>query len=457
MSELHEEFQGIKRKHNKNIKDNSANIMAGSVGGMSGLGKGKGEVYSSGGKRHRKVLRDNLLGVTRPAIRRLCRRGGVKRISGGVYDEARVALTTFLKTIVRDSVVYTEYARRRTVTSTDIVYALKKHDINLYGFGGDGMSKLSTKTKEKKKKATNDLVDEDDVYSFHLYSSDDKNIVTFAEEVCTFLNKCITKTSIKGKKLGADPTKRALQKWEDIQKHYSANTINMIKAAAPKYTEADAKDLEEIDSNVSLILAVQRKNGVISAAAAFIRYDLTQDGAEFRLVGTADKKELGRAKCLLDVSLLCAVNALDDHPDASEVPVAKKGFVENALKEVLEKHFKGTPAILLVQPMQLDGTFLDSVDIEKLRRELLKDAVYSPEGLISFYQKKLGFKAAAHYNDRESKETNMFYTVNKDGLVRQDAMITLEVKPNASKPFKRSTRTETDDRGAPLVRFFDGN
>lgn len=44
-----------------------------------GLGKG-------GAKRHRKVLRDNIQGITKPAIRRLARRGGVKRISGLIYE-----------------------------------------------------------------------------------------------------------------------------------------------------------------------------------------------------------------------------------------------------------------------------------------------------------------------------------------------------------------------------------
>lgn len=45
-------------------------------GGKGGKGLGKG-----GAKRHRKILRDNIQGITKPAIRRLARRGGVKRIS----------------------------------------------------------------------------------------------------------------------------------------------------------------------------------------------------------------------------------------------------------------------------------------------------------------------------------------------------------------------------------------
>ncbi|KAG5182893.1 histone H4, partial [Tribonema minus] len=87
------------------------------------------------GIRHRKVLRDNILGVTNAAIRRLCRRGGVKRISKLVYEETRGVLKVFLEGIVRDAVTYTEHARRKTVTSLDVVLALKRRGRPLYGFG----------------------------------------------------------------------------------------------------------------------------------------------------------------------------------------------------------------------------------------------------------------------------------------------------------------------------------
>ena len=43
-------------------------------------------------KRHRKILRDNIQGMTKPVLRRLARRGGVKRISGTVYEETRSVL-----------------------------------------------------------------------------------------------------------------------------------------------------------------------------------------------------------------------------------------------------------------------------------------------------------------------------------------------------------------------------
>ncbi|OQS01232.1 cysteine protease family C01A [Achlya hypogyna] len=95
----------------------------------TGLGKG-------GAKRHRKVLRDNIQGITKPAIRRLARRGGVKRISGLIYEETRGVLKVFLENVIKDSVTYTEHARRKTVTAMDVVYALKRQGRTLYGFGG---------------------------------------------------------------------------------------------------------------------------------------------------------------------------------------------------------------------------------------------------------------------------------------------------------------------------------
>jgi len=98
--------------------------------GKSGKGFGK-----HGAKRFRKNAKEVILGITKPAIRRLARRGGVKRISALIYDEARTVLRTFLENVVRDSVTYTEHARRKTVTAMDVVYALKRQGRTLYGFG----------------------------------------------------------------------------------------------------------------------------------------------------------------------------------------------------------------------------------------------------------------------------------------------------------------------------------
>ena len=52
---------------------------------------GKGKVGGkTGGKRHTKrSSKPSSEGITKPAIRRLARRGGVKRISSFIYDDTR--------------------------------------------------------------------------------------------------------------------------------------------------------------------------------------------------------------------------------------------------------------------------------------------------------------------------------------------------------------------------------
>lgn len=103
-------------------------------------GKGKGKAYmlaaQESAKRHRRrPLFNSEQSISKPAIRRLARRGGVKRMSGGVYDHTRNVLRVFLEGVIHDAITYTEHARRKTVTSMDVVYALKRQGRTLYGFG----------------------------------------------------------------------------------------------------------------------------------------------------------------------------------------------------------------------------------------------------------------------------------------------------------------------------------
>jgi len=52
-----------------------------------------------------------------------------------IYEETRGVLKSFLEGVIRDAVTYTEHAKRKTVTSLDVVYALKRQGRTLYGFG----------------------------------------------------------------------------------------------------------------------------------------------------------------------------------------------------------------------------------------------------------------------------------------------------------------------------------
>jgi histone H3/H4 len=51
---------------------------------------------------------------------------GVKRISGGVYQEMRQVLVAFLRAAIPDAIALAEHCRRCTVTVNDILLALKR-------------------------------------------------------------------------------------------------------------------------------------------------------------------------------------------------------------------------------------------------------------------------------------------------------------------------------------------
>ena len=94
------------------------------------LGPGQNEA-----KRHQNPPQKDVIdGVTKPAIRRLCRRAGIKRISGLMYIDVRRELKKFLEKTLFDAMIYTDHARRNTVTANDVVYALKRQGKQLYGF-----------------------------------------------------------------------------------------------------------------------------------------------------------------------------------------------------------------------------------------------------------------------------------------------------------------------------------
>lgn len=104
--------------------------------GKGGFGKGgKGKMMA---KRFMKTSRhsDEIMGITKPSIRRLARRGGIKRINGYTYDETRGNLKAFLELIIKDALVYTKHARRKTMQTCDVVYSLKKNGHKIYGYGG---------------------------------------------------------------------------------------------------------------------------------------------------------------------------------------------------------------------------------------------------------------------------------------------------------------------------------
>lgn len=75
--------------------------------------------------KHRRILRDNIQGITKPGIKRICRRAGVLRISGQVYEEFRGRMKVFMEDLLKNILTITEHHRRKTVTESDLESALQ--------------------------------------------------------------------------------------------------------------------------------------------------------------------------------------------------------------------------------------------------------------------------------------------------------------------------------------------
>ena len=100
----------------------------GSIGGY-GKGKGSGKMMA---KRH--LTKQAEEGITKPAVRRLARRGGIKRINGYFYDEIKGLLKIWLENKLQMATTYTKHARRQTLHPSDVGFALKRCGETLYGY-----------------------------------------------------------------------------------------------------------------------------------------------------------------------------------------------------------------------------------------------------------------------------------------------------------------------------------
>lgn len=74
-------------------------------------------------------IRKGIDALGKPAIRRLARRAGVKRIHNGIYEEAPQALRGWLSKMVHDACMYAEHGKRFTITVNDVLLALKRNGV----------------------------------------------------------------------------------------------------------------------------------------------------------------------------------------------------------------------------------------------------------------------------------------------------------------------------------------
>jgi len=75
--------------------------------------------------KQRAARRESVQGVTKPAIKRLCRRAGVTRISGLIYQDVRKYLSTHLEMILNQSLTYLQNDRRKTLKVSDVVNGIE--------------------------------------------------------------------------------------------------------------------------------------------------------------------------------------------------------------------------------------------------------------------------------------------------------------------------------------------
>ena len=74
--------------------------------------------------RYRKILRDNIYGITKPAFKRLGYKAGVKTMSGLLYAESRGILLVWLEKVLVIACAYADYYRKKTINEGMISAAL---------------------------------------------------------------------------------------------------------------------------------------------------------------------------------------------------------------------------------------------------------------------------------------------------------------------------------------------
>jgi histone H4 len=85
-------------------------------------------------KRKTKISeKQNILEITNPDIRRLARKAGVMRISKDIYHKSKTLIKDDVTNILKDAIVYTENSKRKTISTMDIVYTLRRKGFNIYG------------------------------------------------------------------------------------------------------------------------------------------------------------------------------------------------------------------------------------------------------------------------------------------------------------------------------------
>ena len=80
----------------------------------------------------RRQIKQLRIGISDGSIRRLARWAGVVRIAKNSYNEVKGCLNFFLETIIKDTLTYMEYAHRKTILTSDVLFALRRNGKQIY-------------------------------------------------------------------------------------------------------------------------------------------------------------------------------------------------------------------------------------------------------------------------------------------------------------------------------------
>lgn len=119
-------------------------------------------------KKHRKVIRDSIQGITAPAIARICQTAGIKRISKQVYEEVRGVMKVYVENTLRDALVFCEHARRKTLQEGDLDAALQVTGKYL-GAGINPNTSKTFSTKKSRSKGKKDSAEPSDAKKVHRF------------------------------------------------------------------------------------------------------------------------------------------------------------------------------------------------------------------------------------------------------------------------------------------------
>jgi len=78
------------------------------------------------GRRKLGQMENPIQGISKPAIRRLSKKSGISQMASSVCNDVREAITEHIEKVLKDALLYSEHANRKTVTLADVSYALKR-------------------------------------------------------------------------------------------------------------------------------------------------------------------------------------------------------------------------------------------------------------------------------------------------------------------------------------------